>query len=586
MPIEPIDLQRFCVAELNAEKDEWRELLKTPIGEILARDIGAEVQLSSDRTTLQPCSPTTFREGEKIALVPDDAAARAERLGDALRGAQLVFIDGIATDGALLLQRRCPIEGSLLALPTGPLLDIHGWHKGILQRWLEHANASERATELRELLGSAPQAEQPIPLGTMPGERAEMLGSALRGPSAITLVQGPPGCGKTVLAADWIASALSAGHSVGAWAFTNRACDGLLRTLHERRPDLASSARRLGNPGGHRRDLAALGIGQAKALAPQEGSALGTTLFQIAKATSRTLEEGRKVPEFDIAFVDEASQATLPMLASALAASRRLVLLGDQRQLGPVLKSKPSEESPELHQSAFEFLAARRPVHFLSETRRMRPSVCRLPSNAFYQGRLRSVVDWTPAPNLAIGGEPFLRLEPGLELIEVSVGARVSATPQDEVECLLKIVRAWATEPGASLLASAAKQLGSSPAEPHLLISCFYRRQVVRIRSALADLPYLAALRIHVDTVERNQGASSLLSLLSVADDGAPASGKHPLEWRLDPRRLNVAVTRGRIKAYVIASSRFLDLATSRANLVSRDAWSSLRNEVNAPTGS
>ncbi len=580
MPLEPIDLQGFCTAERNAEEHEWHELLRAPIEDLLSRDQGAEAEVSADGKALCPRLPATFREGEKVAVVSDDAGLRTQRLGDALRGARTLFVEGVALDGRLLLGGRCPIDGAVLVLPTGPLLDLHRWHQGIVQRWLGVQDLCARAQQLKVILASSPADESSAPLKPSAEERKALLGEALSSPDALTLVQGPPGCGKTVLAADLIADALARGCSVGAWAFTNRACDGLLRTLHQRAPASASRALRFGNPAGQRRDLAPLGIGQATALSAMSGHVLGTTLFQVAKSTSRALEQGVPPQPFDIAFVDEGSQATLPMLVAALAVSRQLVLLGDQRQLGPVLKSDPSPEAPELHQSAFEFLARRRPAHFLAETRRMRPPVCRIVSEAFYEGKLTSGVAWEPPSSPRTRAEPFLQLDPGLELLEVPAGESAGWSPEREVAAVLDVARGWASEAGISLLAAAAEALGSPENEPHLLVSCFYRRQVLRLRKAFGEASGLAGLRIHVDTVERNQGASCLVSLLSVADDGSKGATRHSLDWRLDPRRLNVAVTRGRLKAFVFSSRGFLDLATGSENEVSRMAWRKIRGQA------
>jgi superfamily I DNA and/or RNA helicase len=122
------------------------------------------------------------------------------------------------------------------------------------------------------------------------------------------------------------------------------------------------------------------------------------------------------------------------------------------------------------------------------------------------------------------------------------------------------------------------------PKEPLLIVSCFYRSQVAAVRAALANR--VAGTPIQVDTVERNQGATGLIGVLSVADDGA-AESRRPLAWRLDPRRLNVAMTRARLKTYILASPDFVTLATGPQNPFqsSRAAWTKLASTAISANG-
>ncbi len=68
------------------------------------------------------------------------------------------------------------------------------------------------------------------------------------------------------------------------------------------------------------------------------------------------------------------------------------------------------------------------------------------------------------------------------------------------------------------------------------------------------------------------------MGFLSVGEEG-PAGRARGLEWQLDHRRLNVAITRSRVKTFVVASPEFIELACGDENpsLASRSAWQHMR---------
>jgi serine/threonine-protein kinase len=114
-----------------------------------------------------------------------------------------------------------------------------------------------------------------------------------------------------------------------------------------------------------------------------------------------------KDQEFDWAIIDEAGRATAPELLVPLVRARRAILVGDERQLPPMLDEELSERElanlgtsrEELGESLFATLVAqgkdeRLPaVQMLTVQHRMHPAIGQLVSDVFYEGRLTHAVD-------------------------------------------------------------------------------------------------------------------------------------------------------------------------------------------------
>src|SRR5262249_1215775 len=95
---------------------------------------------------------------------------------------------------------------------------------------------------------------------------------------------------------------------------------------------------------------------------------------------------------FDLALVDEASQLTVPALLGALRFARRFVLVGDERQLPPLVVSREADASGVgrwLLVALCERWGAAATVALRAQYR-MHPVICGFPSAEFYQGQLEA----------------------------------------------------------------------------------------------------------------------------------------------------------------------------------------------------
>jgi serine/threonine protein kinase len=111
--------------------------------------------------------------------------------------------------------------------------------------------------------------------------------------------------------------------------------------------------------------------------------------------------------EFDWAIIDEGGRATATELLVPLVRSRRSIIVGDERQLPPMLDTELRTEAlqrlalakDDLEKSLFETLVAQGreeelpAVQMLTEQHRMHPSIGELISHVFYDGKLQHAVD-------------------------------------------------------------------------------------------------------------------------------------------------------------------------------------------------
>jgi predicted DNA helicase len=242
--------------------------------------------------------------------------------------------------------------------------------------------------------------------------------------------------------------------------------------------------------------------------------------------------EGRSsrapAPPFDLAVVDEATQAVEPAAYLALLKAERAVLAGDHLQLPPTVLAPDAQE---LSVSLFERLAAAYPQAMvtLAEQHRMNEQIMRYPSEALYAGRLRA---HPSVAGHALDGAP-------LELIDTAGRGFDDETPKDSES------RFNAGE--AELAASEVRKLLAAGVRPQdVAVISPYDAQVQKIRQLLADQPDL-----EIDTVDGFQGREKEAVVVSLVRSNE--SGE--LGFVADIRRINVALTRARKKLIVIGDS-------------------------------
>jgi DNA replication ATP-dependent helicase Dna2 len=146
-------------------------------------------------------------------------------------------------------------------------------------------------------------------------------------------IQGPPGTGKTYRMAKLIAKLLSEGKSVLVTALTNEALK-VLASKEELTPYLENGkVSKTSLTIDERRELPKLVANDGNACNATPGF-LSLATFYISSGWANEMKE---TTPFDYVIVDEVSQALLPMIAASRKMGHKVVWIGDQKQLSPIV---------------------------------------------------------------------------------------------------------------------------------------------------------------------------------------------------------------------------------------------------------
>lgn len=377
----------------------------------------------------------------------------------------------------------------------------------------------------------------------------------------VLCLQGPPGTGKTYTAAHIIAALVRGGKRVGVTGHGHKVINKVLQ-------DTAKVLQATGDGipvlkyGGDNEQI--LGVQWIKSSSTPLAS-FPTERAAVIGGTAWLFSCDDVVGHFDLLLIDEAGQYSLANAVGAGQAAKALILVGDQMQLAQPRKGTHPGQSG---LSALEYYLDGRatvPAHlglFLDRTRRLHPSICGYVSEAFYEGRLEGI------PGL---GDQRLNVAPkgalitathGIVHIDVPHVGNESSSPEevDRIVVLTRelIGRRWTDAAGS------ARPL--TPAD--ILVVAPFNDQVARLEAALGP-------QFRVGTVDRFQGQEApvvIVSLTSSTLDDAPRGA----EFLLSPNRLNVAISRAKGLAIVVASpelDRVRPTSIRQMALVDRLSW-------------
>lgn len=380
----------------------------------------------------------------------------------------------------------------------------------------------------------------PGPLIRDSEDLAEVANRLVLSLQASTLpVQGPPGSGKTYTGARMVVELVKHGRRVGLTAVSHKVISKLLG-------EVCSAARKTG--------VALRAVQKAneedgcvESIVTQVDknedvlSALTRGEAQVAAGTAWLWARGEMANSVDVLFVDEAGQMSLANVLAVSQAASSVVLLGDPQQLDqPQRGVHPLGADVSALAHLLEEHATISPEQglFLAETWRLHPDICSFVSELFYDGRLRSRVE-NQEQRLNTRGS----LDgTGLRFIPVEHVGNQNESPEEVaavVEVVDSILRAGATWTDKNGETTNLKL-------EDILVVAPYNAQV----SALAErLPAGA----RVGTVDKFQGQEApvvIFSMTTWTPDDAPRG----MEFLYSLNRLNVAVSRARCVAVVVAS--------------------------------
>ena len=261
--------------------------------------------------------------------------------------------------------------------------------------------------------------------------------------------------------------------------------------------------------------------------------------------SSAALDSISKV-KFDVAIIDEASQATIPSILIPIAKSRRFILAGDHKQLPPTIISKKAKE---LEKTLFEELIKLYPSksQLLNVQYRMNKMLMKFPNKEFYNNGLKSdsSVDEIKIDDL-LGSDNH---EDALLFINTS-------NAYGNKENHLKDSKSIINELESDIAVKIAKDyLDAGVIADDIGIISPYADQVKIIDN---NTP------VEVKTVDGFQGREKEIIIISTVrsnDDGN-------IGFLKDLRRLNVAITRAKRKLIIIGNKETLKNSPTYARLI------------------
>ncbi len=361
------------------------------------------------------------------------------------------------------------------------------------------------------------------------------------------LVQGPPGAGKTYLSALAIVSLLKSGRRVGVAANSHKAINRLLEEVARHAQEQGVSLRAVKKCTEDEHEC------NVTAVTNVYKNDQVTTQYNLVAGTAWLFADRSMDQALHYLFVDEAGQVSLGHLTAMGLATQNLVLVGDQMQLAQPIKGTHPGESG---QSALEFLLkdhatvpAERGV-FLDVTRRMHPEVCRFISEAVYEGRLHSHPSCA-VRQLVLGGDADPALKPaGLSWVPVvHLDCRQKSEAEGlRVQALLAnlLKQRWIDDSGTERPITVADILVVTP----------YNMQVNLLQSLLP-----AGAR--VGTVDKFQGQEAAVVIVSMTTSSADDIPRG-IEFLYSRNRINVAVSRAKSLAIIVASPRLLEASCGK----------------------
>ncbi len=261
--------------------------------------------------------------------------------------------------------------------------------------------------------------------------------------------------------------------------------------------------------------------------------------LQLVAGTSFLFAREDMDRHVDTLFIDEGGQFSLADALAVGTAARNVVVLGDPNQLPQVSQgSHPDGTNASVAEHLLgehETLPPEMGV-FLEETWRMRPEVNAFISESFYEGRLEPAAV-TSTRSVADGA--------GVRFLPVEHTGHATAAPEEALAVAAEINRLLGTP--------YSDDRGERPLGPaDFIVVAPYNAHVRCLREAIPNE------RIRIGTVDKFQGQQATVVFFSMASSSGEDVSRG-LEFLFSRHRLNVAVSRARCLAYVVANPRLLE---------------------------
>lgn len=444
---------------------------------------------------------------------------------------------------------------------------------------------NSRLAELRDILiGGLPAGQynfSPLCFPWLNRTQEDAVNKVLRAKD-VAIVHGPPGTGKTTtlveaihetlhrenqilvcaqsnMAVDWISEKLiDRGVNVLRIGNPTRVNDKMLSFTYERKfeahtdypelwgirqaiRNLYSQMRKTSN-----RESIRSKINSLKDRGTELEIRINESLFSQARVIASTLVSttnriltGKR---FSTLFIDEAAQALEAACWIAIRKADRVIFAGDHQQLPPIIKCMEAAHGG-LDQTLMEKIVQSKPssVSLLKLQYRMNDEIMHFSSEWFYHGELQSAPEVKHRGILEWDTSLVWFNTEGTDCQEESVTGNLGRINKTEAILLTEQLETYITKIGKARILEENIDFG---------IISPYRAQVQHLRSLFRQSPFFKPFRhlITVNTVDGFQGQERDVIIISLVR----ANNEGQIGFLNDLRRMNVAITRARMKLIIL----------------------------------
>ena len=465
---------------------------------------------------------------------------------------------------------------------------------------LDHAiNDKGRMAELRNLIYSTLEVGKlKLPFMKIPylNIDQEIAVNNVLEAKDVAIVHGPPGTGKTTTLVEAIYETLRKEAQVLVCAQSNMAVDWISEKLVDRGLNVV----RIGNPArvndkmlsftyerrfeshpaysdlwGIRKAIRQLykernnaesrhqKIERLKSRATELEIRINNDIFNSAHVIASTLVgSGNRVlsgMKFSSLFIDEAAQALEAATWIPIRKAGRVVLAGDHCQLPPTVKSYEAMKAG-LGKSLMEEIVKNHPecVKLLTTQYRMQQDIMEFSNRWFYEGKMKAApevknrgildydipIEWIDTSELAKNEEfSDLNVEEDTAFSE-SLTTNYGKVNEDEAIVALYTLQKYVERISIKRILEEKLDIG---------IISPYRAQTIYLRRLIKKIPFFKPIRkfISINTVDGFQGQERDIILISMVRSNKEGN----IGFLRDLRRMNVAITRARMKLLIIGNT-------------------------------
>ncbi|MDQ9286419.1 AAA family ATPase [Escherichia marmotae] len=262
---------------------------------------------------------------------------------------------------------------------------------------------------------------------------------------------------------------------------------------------------------------------------------------------------------FDLVVIDEAARATFSELAIAMQSAKRVLLVGDYKQLAPsydvghvrqVARDLGLTET-DVKRTDFERAYALNDGHMLLKQYRMAPAIGDIISHCFYDGTLATGRPAAPEWMSSLPA-PWDRTVSWIDtsdskVQETSIGKAIANDV--EVNLLCSLLRQLVDDEQTMVQL---RQWNDKDTTPAIGVITGYRKQVELLQRRLESESWAAPIRsmMKVDTIDSYQGSENRIILLSLVRHNS----EQKVGFMTDNARVNVALSRAKERLLIIGA--------------------------------